>query len=108
MVTETTNKLVLQGTTAYYENLVPDVANRLKSDELVFLHDILPGNCQYNCLKCFSESSDVYSGQLKERGLSSKHMDKNRLFHEAYENGVRSIIVPGAGEPLISQTEQCY
>lgn len=98
-------ELVLRGTTAYFEHFVPEVAKRLESGELVFLNNILSGGCPYNCLKCFSGGASGYSEQLNVRGvtpISLTKSEKERLVMEAYENGVRGIIIGGAGEPFLS------
>ena len=96
---------VLKGTTAYYEALVPEVRERLESDKLVFLNYSLPIGCQYNCLKCFVGGSKAYSEQLKKRGIALKNFDdftSKKMIQEAYALGVRTVVVAGAGEPLLS------
>jgi len=98
-------EVVLKGTTAYYEALVPEIKRRLNSGKLVFVNYSLPGGCQYNCLKCFAGGSKAYAAQLKKRGIALTKFDESaskKLIREAYLLGTRSVIVAGAGEPLLS------
>lgn len=105
-MTKNQNPIVLKGTTTYYEKLVPETAERLRTGQLVFLHDVLMGGCQYRCLKCFSSSSKAYEGQLREKNVAVENLGstlRRNLVKEAYSLGVRSIVIAGAGEPLISK-----
>ena len=105
-MTKNNSPIVLKGTTTYYEKLVPEIAERLSTDQLVFLHDVLMGGCQYNCLKCFSSSSKAYEEQLRERNVTVENLGstlRRKLVKEAYSLGVRSIVIAGAGEPLMSK-----
>lgn len=98
-------ELILKGTTAYYEHLVPEVKSRLNIGGLVFIHDSLFVGCKYRCLKCFSDGSNAYIEQLRARGVTPANLDKSareRLIHEAYELGARTVVIAGAGEPLMS------
>jgi len=101
-----TQELVLKGTTAYYERLVPEVKKRMYENKLVFIHDSLLVGCQYNCAKCFSGGSKEYTRQLKEMGKKATNLseeDRQNMIKEAHDLGAKALVTAGAGEPLLSK-----
>ncbi len=101
-----TQELVLKGTTAYYERLVPEVKKRMYENKLVFVHDSLLVGCQYNCAKCFSGGSKEYTRQLEKMGKKATNLsEENRrnMIKEASDLGVKALVIAGAGEPLLSK-----
>ena len=60
-------KLVLKGSTAYFEKADSETAQRLENQDLVFLIMPLPVGCNYRCPKCFSWGSDIYQEQLQNK-----------------------------------------
>ena len=99
------NQLIFKGSTAYYEKLIPEVKKKLDNEELVFLHYPLFVGCNYRCLKCFSDGIKAYLNQMSKRGIVSKCLDsstRKKLFEEAFYNGVKTVVIAGAGEPFMS------
>jgi MoaA/NifB/PqqE/SkfB family radical SAM enzyme len=97
------NKLVLRGTTSYFETVDSEVSQRMEEGGLVFLNMPLPVGCNYDCLKCFSGGSDIYNEQLRQRGVTAEFDSdlRERLVRDAFDIGARTIVIAGAGEPLI-------
>jgi wyosine [tRNA(Phe)-imidazoG37] synthetase (radical SAM superfamily) len=97
------NKLVLKGTTSYFESLDPEVSKRMDEGGLAFLNMPLPIGCNYKCPKCFSGGSDIYNEQLRQRGISTELEPTLRkdLIRNAFDLGARTLVIAGAGEPLL-------
>ncbi len=97
------NQLVLKGSTAYFEKVDSETAQRLENHDLVFLNMPLPVGCNYKCPKCFSGGSDVYKEQLQnKRGyINFNPKLRNRVISEARGLGANTLIIAGAGEPLM-------
>jgi len=96
-------KIILNGTTKYFEAVDLETSKKLRNGELVFLNMPLPVGCNYKCLKCFSSGSDAYNQDLKDRGIipSFTEFQRKSLITEAREYGAKSLIIAGAGEPLL-------
>lgn len=99
----TKEELVLRGTTAYFEAVESPAATRMKDGGIVFLNMPLPVGCNYSCPKCFSGGSDIYNADLNKRDVSSKFIESERknLITEAHNLGAETLVIAGAGEPLL-------
>ena len=97
------NDIVLKGTTTYFEKVDLETSQRMKNGELVFLNMPLPVGCNYRCPKCFTGGSDIYEEQLRNRRNTSRFSPqlRRRLIRESYDLGAKTMIIAGAGEPLI-------
>lgn len=96
---------VLKGTIKYFELTNPEISQELERGNPVLMDYILPGQCNFKCLKCFSEGSEIYDKQLIGRGITSSELsskEKEQLINEAVELGIRTLLVAGAGEPMVS------
>jgi MoaA/NifB/PqqE/SkfB family radical SAM enzyme len=94
---------LLKGTVAHYEAVDRAERERISKGELVFLNMPLPGGCNYNCPKCFSGGSDTYLQQLRNRGITPSFPKelRRKLIEDASALGIRTIVIAGAGEPLL-------
>ncbi|MDP2926508.1 MAG: radical SAM protein [Nanoarchaeota archaeon] len=98
-------KLVLRGTASFYEQTNRETTQSLENGNLVFLNMPLPVKCNYKCPKCFSGGSDIYQQQLSKRGDFAEFDSdlRKRLITEAKGLGAKTLVIGGAGEPLMFQ-----
>jgi len=96
-------KLALRGTTSFFEQTDFKINEKMKNGGFVFLNMPVPVGCNYNCPKCFSGGSDIYRRQLMERGGSMEFdLDlRERMIVEAKTLGAKTLVIGGAGEPLM-------
>lgn len=96
-------KIVLKGTTTYFEQTDLETSKRMKEGGLVFLNMPLPIKCNYKCLKCFSGGSDLYNEDLKKRDIYPNFNESLRksLITEANNLGAKTLVIAGAGEPTL-------
>lgn len=100
------DKVVLKGTARQYELTEPEIARKMTEGDLCFMDFMVPTACNLDCLKCFSAAARAHDNSLSMRGVSTEdisHEKRDRLINEAIEQGVKTVLVAGVGEPTSSK-----